>query len=98
RAGYVGTRRTIQCTSSAAPIQPLVIQSVVLRARSVRGEITGRTSHRYPEPCERIRLWSWPGVGFVMPCDVKTEHCPCCAHTIAPPDWHTSGGMGLLIS
>src|SRR5262249_39088113 len=40
-----------------------------------------------------IRLWSWPGVGFVMPCDVKTEHCPRCAHTIARPrlaylGWH----------
>ena len=40
RAGYVGTRRTIQCTTSAATIQPPVIQSAVRAVRSPRREIT----------------------------------------------------------
>src|SRR6266850_2707279 len=41
RAGYVGTRRTIQCTTSAATIQPPTIQSAVRAVRSPRREITG---------------------------------------------------------
>ena len=42
RAGYVGTRRTIQCTSRAAPIQPPVIQRVVRAVERVRRETTAR--------------------------------------------------------
>src|SRR5205809_5951063 len=42
RAACVGTRRTTQWTSSAAPIHPPVIQSVDRMARAVRRETTGR--------------------------------------------------------
>jgi hypothetical protein len=40
RARCVGTRRTIQCTSKAATIHPLVIQSEVPAARRVRRDAT----------------------------------------------------------
>src|SRR5204862_5017928 len=43
RARWVGTRRTTQCTSRAAAIQPQVIHSAVRAECSVRGEITART-------------------------------------------------------
>ena len=42
RAGYVGTRRTIQCTSRTAPIHPHVIQRVVRAVERVRREATAR--------------------------------------------------------
>ena len=44
RARCVGTRRTIQCTSSAAATQPHVIQSAVRAVYRVRREITGGTN------------------------------------------------------
>ena len=44
RARCVGTRRTIQCTSTAAPIQPHVIHRAVLAVCRAREEITAQTS------------------------------------------------------
>jgi len=60
RAGYVGTRRTIQCTSRAAPIQPPVIQRVVRAVeRSDARPRLGRSSPAAPpdkSPSPRRKL------------------------------------------
>src|SRR5262245_40974879 len=69
RARWVGTRRTIQCTSKAATIQPPVIQSAVLTVRRVRRETLliggeGRAVHPRPSvgagaPGSLARPLSW---------------------------------------